>query len=37
MGGLGIIPDSTTIRVKHRKGGRGADFRDPNGHAFSPF
>jgi hypothetical protein len=37
MRGLGIIADTTTIRVKHRNGGRGAYFRDPNGHALCPF
>jgi hypothetical protein len=37
MRGLGIIADTTTIRVKHRNGGRGADFRDRDGHAVYPF
>jgi hypothetical protein len=37
MGGRGIIPDTTATRVKHRNGGRGADFRGLNDHAFSAF
>jgi hypothetical protein len=37
MDGLGIIADTTTTRVKHRNGERGADCRDPHGGALCPF